>query len=168
MDWFTGILEALLSQPLLFFFLLFIYSVLVAIILPIPIEIALVFAIGDIPFLIGVAITIGLGKTVGAMGIFYLGLKVEDNIRRWSSKYKWIDNFVKAMIKFVDKTGYWGFFILLSIPFMLDTVPIYIYSLFNEEGRLMSRNYFLFTNFVAGIVRSVLFLILWNVGIHLV
>ncbi|MFQ5885032.1 MAG: hypothetical protein ACE5IO_08020 [Thermoplasmata archaeon] len=167
MDWFTEILQAVQSQPYLFFLLLFIYSVLVAIILPIPIEIALVFAIGDIPFLVAVALTIGIGKTVGAMGIFYLGLKVEDNIRRWSSKYRFIDKTVKALTKFVDKSGYWGFFILLSIPFMMDTVPIYIYSLFNEEGRLMKWNYFLLANFAAGIVRSIVFLGLWNIGIHL-
>lgn len=168
MDWFTEILQAIQGQPYLFFLLLFVYSVLVAIILPIPIEIALIFAIGDIPYLVAVALTIGIGKTVGAMGVFYLGLKVEDNIRRWSSKYRIVDDVVKALIRFVDKTGYWGFFILLSIPFMFDTIPIYIYSLFNKEGRLMKRNYFLLTNFAAGIVRSIIFLALWNVGIQLI
>ena len=167
MDWLMDILEQAQSQPLAYLGILFIYSVLVAIILPIPLELALVFALGDAPFLVAVVFIIGLGKTVGAWGIFHLGLRVEDNIRRWSEKYKIVHKFVRWCIKFVDKTEYWGLFILLSIPFMSDTVPIYIYSLFNEEGKILKLRYFLLTNFVAGIVRAVIFIGLWNLGIHL-
>jgi membrane protein YqaA with SNARE-associated domain len=153
------------SNPFLFFPLLFTYSVLVAIILPLPIELALIF-VTDPSYIIATAVVIGLGKMVGAWGIFFLGLKVEDNIRHWSEKYKTVNKIVKFSIWFVDKTGYVGLFILLSIPFMMDTVPIYIYSLFNEEGKLMKRNYFLLTNFVAGIVRGIIFLGLWNLGLR--
>ncbi|MEE9116085.1 MAG: hypothetical protein V3U09_04230 [Thermoplasmata archaeon] len=151
------------ANPFVFFPLLFTYSVLVAIILPLPIELALFF-VEDPTYMVVTAIVIGLGKMVGAWGIFFLGLKVEDNIRRWSEKYKIVNKIVKFSIWFVDKTGYVGLFILLSIPFMTDTVPIYVYALFNEEGKLMKRNYFLLTNFVAGIVRSLIFILLWNAG----
>ncbi len=155
------------ANPFLFFPLLFTYSVLVAIILPFPIELALIF-VEDPTYMVVTAIVIGLGKMVGAWAIFFLGLKVEDNIRRWSAKYKIVDKIVKFSIWFVDKTGYVGLFILLSIPFMTDTVPIYIYALFNEEGKLMKRNYFLLTNFAAGIVRGLIFILLWNAGIRLI
>lgn len=152
------------ANPFLFFPLLFTYSVLVAIILPLPIELALLF-IEDPTYMVATAIVIGLGKMVGAWGIFFLGLKVEDNIRRWSEKYKTVNKIVKFSIWFVDRTGYVGLFILLSIPFMTDTIPIYIYALFNEEGKLMKRNYFLLTNFAAGITRGLIFILLWNAGI---
>ncbi|MCK5292217.1 MAG: hypothetical protein KAR39_09420 [Thermoplasmata archaeon] len=155
------------ANPFLFFPLLFTYSVLVAIILPFPIELALIF-VENPTYMVVTAIVIGLGKMVGAWAIFFLGLKVEDNIRRWSAKYKIVDKIVKFSIWFVDKTGYVGLFILLSIPFMTDTVPIYIYALFNEEGKLMKRNYFLLTNFAAGIVRGLIFILLWNAGIRLI
>jgi membrane protein DedA with SNARE-associated domain len=142
-------------------------QLLVAIILPLPIELALIF-VEDPSYMVVTAIVIGLGKAVGAWAIFYLGLRVEDNIRRWSEKYKVVNKIVRFSVWFVDKTGYVGLFILLSIPFMTDTIPIYIYALFNEEGKLMKRNYFLLTNFAAGIVRAILFILLWNAGIRLI
>lgn len=167
MDGLIDILTQAQSQPGLYLLLLFAYSILAAIILPIPVEFALVFALGNLPFIYVTAIVIGLGKMVGAWGIFHLGLRVEDNIRRWSKKYKLVHRFVRFCIKFVDKTEYLGLFILLSIPFMSDTIPIYVYSLFNEEGRILKQKYFLITNFLAGIVRAVIFIGMWNAGIHL-
>jgi membrane protein YqaA with SNARE-associated domain len=155
------------ANPFIFFPLLFLYSIAVAIILPLPLELALIF-VEDPAYMVATAIVIGLGKMVGAWAIFFLGLKVEDNIRHWSEKYKIVNKIVKFSIWFVEKTGYIGLFILLSIPFMTDTVPIYIYALFNEEGKLMKRNYFLLTNFAAGIVRGIIFLALWNLGIRLI
>ncbi|MEE9223986.1 MAG: hypothetical protein V3U51_04480 [Thermoplasmata archaeon] len=164
---FIALLSDATANPFVFFPLLFTYSVLVAIILPLPIELALIF-VEDPTYMVATAIVIGLGKMVGAWAIFFLGLKVEDNIRRWSEKYRIVNKIVKLSIWFVDKTGYVGLFILLSIPFMTDTVPIYVYALFNEEGKLMKRNYFLLTNFAAGIVRGLIFILLWNAGIRLI
>ena len=165
MDGLIEFLSGVTSNPFVYFPVLFIYSVLVAIILPIPLELALIF-VGDPTFIVATALVIGFGKMVGAWAIFYLGLRVEDNIRRWSEKYKTVKKIVEFCIRFVDKTGYYGLFILLSIPFMTDTVPIYIYALFNKEGELMKRNYFLLTNFVAGIVRAFIFIMLWRIGIQ--
>lgn len=165
MDGLIEFLGGLTSNPYVYFPALFVYSFLVAIILPIPLELALIF-VEDPTFIIATALVIGLGKMVGAWAIFHLGLKVEDNIRRWSEKYEMVNRIVNFCIKFVEKTGYIGLFILLSIPFMTDTIPIYIYALFNKEGKLMKRNYFLLTNFVAGIVRSIVFIGLWRIGIQ--
>lgn len=162
-----GLLSDATANPFIFFPLLFTYSFLVAIILPLPIELALLF-IEDPTYMVATAVVIGFGKMVGAWAIFHLGLKVEDNIRRWSENYKIVNKIVRFSIWFVDRTGYIGLFVLLSIPFMTDTVPIYIYALFNEEGKLMKRNYFLLTNFAAGIVRGIIFIMLWNAGIRLI
>lgn len=166
MDGLIDVLREVATNPIIYFPLLFIYSVLVAIILPIPLELALIIG-GDTTFIVATAIVIGLGKMVGAWGIFYLGIRVEDNIRRWSEKYKTVNKVVEFCIRFVERTGYIGLFILLSIPFMTDTVPIYVYALFNKEGKLMKRNYFLITNFFAGIVRGIVFILLLRVGISL-
>ncbi len=149
-------LEGVFGNPVLFFPLLFLFSVLVAVILPIPIEVALIWPIlsGDFVLFVGATLTIAIGKTVGAWAIFFLGIRVEDNIRRWSEKYRFWKRFVELMTRFVRRTRHVGLLILLSIPLMPDTVPIYIYSLFNTEGEVLSMNVFLGVNFVAGVIRS--------------
>lgn len=152
------LLEEVFTNPVLFFPLLFIYSVLVAIILPIPIEIALIWPLlkGDLLFYAGATLTMAVGKSIGSWGIFFLGTKVEDDIRRWSERYEIARRFVDVMIDFVRKTRYIGLLILLSIPLMMDTVPIYIYSLFNKEGEILQLRLFLAVNFIAAIFRSII------------
>ncbi|MFQ6106724.1 MAG: hypothetical protein ACE5QF_03950 [Thermoplasmata archaeon] len=151
-----GFLEEVFTNPILFFPLLFAYSVLVAIILPIPIEIALIWPLlqNDIVLYATATLIMAVGKTVGSWAIFFLGIRIEDNIRRWSEKYRLARRFVDAMIRFVRRTRYVGLLLLLSIPLMTDTVPIYIYSLFNEEGEVLHLKLFLGVNFLAAIVRS--------------
>jgi membrane protein YqaA with SNARE-associated domain len=153
-----AVLNDLIGNPYLFFPLLFLYSILVAIILPIPIEIALIWPLleGDFVLFAGAILTMAIGKTVGSWAIFFLGIKVEDNIRKWSEKYRFWRKFVELMIRFVRRTRHYGLLILLSIPLMTDTVPIYIYSLFNEEGEIMQRSIFLGINFVAALIRGAL------------
>jgi len=53
----------------------------------------------------------------------------------------------------VRKTGYAGLYLLLSIPLMSDTIPIYVYSVFNAEGKALERNMFLLANFLAALNR---------------
>ena len=71
-------LEEVFGNPVLFFPLLFLFSVLVAVILPIPIEFALIWPIlsGDFVLFVGATLTIAIGKTVGAWAIFFLGIRV--------------------------------------------------------------------------------------------
>ncbi len=131
-----------------------------AIILPIPIEIILIGpgSSGDYGIYFRTAFVMALGKAVGAWLVFVLGTKVEDNIRRWSRKYRLVERFVTWCIAFVRKTRYVGLFLLLSIPGMTDTVPIYIYSLFNEEGEVLDMRLFTGVNFAAALVRAVFML----------
>src|SRR6266571_3694211 len=100
------------------------YAILVAIILPIPIEIALVKPLVDqnFGFLFGTGLAIAAGKTVGAWLIFILGL---------------------------------------NIALMSDTIPIYVYSVFNAEGKALERNMFLLANFLAALNRVAILGAIW-------
>ena len=135
--------------------LTFTFSVLVAIILPIPIEVVLLAPLlaQQWAYLGSIAAAMALGKTVGAGLVFVFGVRVEDNIRHWSEKYRIADRFVKWCEKFVRKTNYIGLYLLLSIPLMSDTIPIYLYSLFNEEGKALDWRAFLVSNFLAAWTR---------------
>ena len=57
------------------------------------------------------------------------------------------------MQRFVAKTRYFGLYLILSIPLMVDTVPIYIFAVFNQKG-VMNLQHFALTNFLAGITRA--------------
>jgi len=151
------------GNPVLFLILVFIYSILVAIILPVPIELVLLApaSTGNYGFYAIIALVIGGGKAIGSWLIFLLGIRIEDDIRRWSKRARWIERLVEWCITFVRKTRYLGLFIILSIPGMTDTIPIYIYSLFNEEGELLNMWLFVAVNFAAGIVRSCVMLALY-------
>jgi hypothetical protein len=56
---------------------------------------------------------------------------------------------------FVARTRYWGLLILLSIPGMFDTLPLYVFALFNRKG-LMKVPYFVLVSFLAGMIRALL------------
>jgi hypothetical protein len=145
-------LESVSNDPVSYSVIFYIYSVLAAIILPIPIEFGL-FLNQDMSIFIK-ALILGLGKATGAYLIFYLGIKVEGPIMRWSSRWKWVKRFMDAMERFVLKTRYIGLFILMSIPFMLDTLPNYLFSIFNKDGKALNAKWFTLTNLFAGITRA--------------
>ena len=145
-------LESVSNDPVAYSVIFYIFCVLAAIILPIPVEFGL-FLNPDVSIFIK-ALILGLGKATGALLIFYLGIKVEGPIRRWSRKWKWFKDFVDLMDRFVCKTRYIGLYILLSIPLMTDTVPIYLFSVFNKEGKALKPKWFTLANFLAGVTRA--------------
>lgn len=172
--WLTGInpmnfLYDFFTNPAVYLPLLFIYSFLVAIILPVPIELALLWPLlaNDMVLYAAATLVMAAGKAVGGWAVFFLGLKLEDEIRRWSKRFKIADNIVNWCIEFVRKTNYIGLFILLSIPLMSDTAVLYVYSLFNKEGEVLNMSKFVIVNFFAAIVRSLILLGLWIVGVNL-
>jgi hypothetical protein len=154
------------NTPWIYMLLAFGYAILVAIVLPIPIEIALVKPLGDqnFGFLLGTAFAIAAGKTVGAYLIFIFGLNVEGSIKKWSARWRFAAWFVAKAEKLVRKTGYAGLYLLLSIPLMSDTIPIYVYSVFNEEGKALERNMFLIANFLAALNRVAILGAIWFVA----
>jgi len=159
-------LSSVSGNPLVYSIVFFTYAVLAAIILPIPVEFGLFMSPSINPAL--KAIILGAGKCVGSLLVFYIGVKVEDDIRKWSEIFPWYKNFVDKMGIFVAKYGYYALFIMLSIPLMLDTVPLYLFTLFNKDGKGMERNKFAIVNFFAGIIRASIVLIAYHyVGIQL-
>ncbi len=166
---FINLLLGAYVNPLIFLPLVFLYAIAIAAILPIPIELSLIAPILDQQwgYLVAIAIALAAGKTVGAWLIFLLGVKVEDNIRWWSEKWRFAKWFVEKADLFVQKTGYLGLYFLLSIPLMSDTIPIYLYSLFNKEGKSLERNLFLGANFFAALNRVAVLAGLFLVGVDL-
>ncbi len=158
-------LSAAAGNPALYSILFFIYAVLATIILPIPVEFGLFMSPSIHPAL--KAIILGAGKSVGALLVFYIGVKVEDDIRKWSQVFPWYKRFVEKMGAFVAKYGYYALFIMLSIPLMLDTVPLYLFTLFNKEGKGMERNKFALVNFFAGVLRASIVLAAYSAGVQL-
>ena len=166
-----GMLESFLGDPAVYLFLVFGYSILVAIILPIPIEIALIWPLlkGELPYFAAVVLAMAIGKTLGALLVLLLGIKVEKTVYYWSRKYRWFGKLVHYLGLFVKKTGFIGLYIILSIPLMTDTVPIYIYSIFHEEGKKPSRVRFGMSNFFAAITRAIIIAVVVTLfGVELV
>jgi len=166
MDIFTEFLRSLADSPLEYAIVLYLYSIATAVFLPIPVEFGLFLA----PSL-GVltkSVIVGAGKATGSLMVFYLGLKVEKGIRAWSRHIRFFAWFVDVMEKFVAKTQYLGLYTLLSIPIMPDTLPIYLFSLFNKE-EVLTPNYFALVNFLAAINRCmIVFFLAVYLGIYVV
>jgi membrane protein DedA with SNARE-associated domain len=156
---FGQILCDVLVNPVVYFLLVFGFSIAVAIILPIPIELPLFVAIagGSLTLFTTALLAVALGKAVGAGLVFLLGLKVEGAMNRWAQRSKAIERILKALERFVRYTGTIGLFVLLSIPFMSDTAVLYFYALFNKNGKAIDQRNFILTNFLAGISRVAAF-----------
>lgn len=172
-DIWTDFIEFLLAayaNPYVFLPLVFLYAIAIAVILPIPIELALVAPIvgQQWGYLLSIALALAAGKTAGAWLIFYLGVRVESPIRWWSERWRFAKWFVEKAELFVQKTGYPGLYVLLSIPLMSDTIPIYIYSLFNKEGKTLARNMFLVVNFLAALNRVAILTMFYKIGVDLI
>jgi membrane protein YqaA with SNARE-associated domain len=147
-------LESVAHDPILYLFLLFLYSVAAAVFLPIPVEFAL-FLSPQTPFA-AKALVLALGKTVGSILVFYIGFNVEAPIRRWSDRWSFFRAFVHFCEWFVIKLGYVGLYLLLSIPFMSDTVVLYVFAVFNKEGKVLNMKMFALVNFLGAITRCVI------------
>jgi hypothetical protein len=64
---------------------------------------------------------------------------------------------------------YFGLYIILSIPGMVDTIPPHIFSFFNREGQVLEVTNFALVNFLGGITRVfVLFALFYFGGVNLV
>ena len=162
-------LQESFGNPVIYLLLTFGYSVLVAIVLPTPIEIAFLIPLAERRYALfaEAAIVVAAGKTVGAWLVFRLGLGVEAKVRYWSDRYPIAKLVVEWLDRFVRRTGYIGLYVLLSIPLMSDTIPIYLYSLFNAEGKVMSERTFLLSNFLAALNRSAIVVLLFLGAINL-
>ena len=154
------------SNPFLYSIIFFIYCIAAAVILPLPVEIGLF--VGDLHPIIKILI-LGAGKGVGSYFVFFIGLKVDEKVKKSAERFKRYGKFVNKMENFVGKYGYYALYIILSIPLMVDTVPLYLFSIYNKNVGGMSQGGFVLVNFFAGCTRAILiFVILLGFGVKLV
>jgi membrane protein YqaA with SNARE-associated domain len=154
----------------LYSFLFFIYVILAAIILPIPVEIGLFNPYVSPIFLI---LILGAGKGVGAFIVFHISQTLRKKIKGVSFGRNW--NITKKVIqrleRFVRRYGHYGLFIIMSIPLMVDSITLYLFSLLNptEEKTVLTSTKFVLINISAGILRGIIILsIFYVVGIKLI
>lgn len=141
------------TDPVTYLIILFLFCVAAAIFLPIPIEIALVWNPGM--FFPVKALTMGLGKGVGAAAVFFIGARVEHAVERFS-RWGWFNWLRIRSEAFVRRFGILALYILMSIPGMVDTIPLYLFSIFNAEGHLIKLRDFILVNVLAGVNRAML------------
>jgi len=155
---FTDWLGTFVQDPLVFIIIFFIFAILATVILPIPVEIGLFIGMAILPdpvmSMLVLAIVLGVGKGMGSLFVFEVGAKLEPKIRSWSDRWNFFAKFVRVSEAFVAKYRYYAIYVLLSIPLMLDTVPLYLFSLLNKEGKAMDMKWFGITNFLAGLTRA--------------
>ncbi len=154
------------EDPVTYIFSLFVFSIGAAVALPIPVEAALVLAPEKMPFILP-ALALGVGKGVGAMAVFFIGAKVEQTVVRFA-RWGWFRWLLDKSEWFVRRHGYLALFVILAVPFMLDTVPLYVFSLLNKEGQLMRLRWFTLVNVLAGVTRaSIILLAFRHFGVFL-
>ncbi len=148
----TSFIEQVQGDPLVYSAVFFIYIIAATLFLPVPVEL-LLFLSPATPFLFK-AILLGVGKAIGSIIVFYIGMNVEKPIntltRKWGF-FRWVVNFSKWL---VEKLGYLGLYLILSVPIMVDTVPVYLFSIFRKDRCDRDLRLFALTNLAAGITRA--------------
>lgn len=148
----TSFIEQVQGDPLVYSVVFFIYIIAATLFLPIPVEL-LLFLSPATPFVLK-ALLLGVGKAVGSIIVFYIGMNVERPIniltRKWGF-FRMVVNFSKWL---VEKLGYLGLYLILSVPIMVDTVPVYLFSIFRKDRCDRDLKLFALTNLAAGITRA--------------
>ncbi len=163
-----GFLTGLATNPISYSIVFFTYTVLAAVILPIPVEIGL-FNFHMHPALL--VTILALGKGAGSLIVFEIGTKARGKIKKFSVSNAFIKKIVEYSEWFVENYGYYGLLLVLSTPLMIDSISLYLFSLLNpeEKGIGMDREWFVGTNIVAGAIRGIITLaVFYYVGYKLV
>ncbi len=166
------------EDPYLYLPLLFLFATLAAVLLPVPVEIGLLN-----PFLSPVLLVLvaSAGKAFGGALVFPLGRRIGSRLEREMARspraarvHGWVERLVGAY-------GYWALFGLLSVPFMTDSIPVYVFSILGPTDRSGAPSAaaagsgrrvhgwrvgpFVAVNFAAAVVRCSAFLVVpWLLG----
>jgi membrane protein YqaA with SNARE-associated domain len=122
----------------------FVYSFLIAFVLPGPSEVVLGVAetpfLGMLPYwlrLVVIIVVSGVGKALGSVVAFHVGQEakhagpIEKRVRDSRfDVYEWSE---KTAVKLAKKYGYAGLAIALSVPFFPDTISIYAFAVLEED-----------------------------------
>lgn len=163
------ILLGAMQDPITYSIIFFIYVILASLILPIPVEIGLFNPFIHPALLIFI---LAIGKGVGAFIAFEIGTRVRGALKKRSIGTPLTKKIVAWCERFVRKYGYYGLFIIMSTPLMIDSASLYLFSLLNpkDEGeRAMTRTWFVLINIAAGAVRgTIILLVAYFIGVRLV
>jgi membrane protein YqaA with SNARE-associated domain len=168
---FLDFLFGVTSNPIIYSLIFFIYVILAVIVLPIPVEIGLFNPSVHPVILIAL---LAMGKGAGSLIVYFIGATVRKGIKARTIGKNFI--FTKKLIGlcegFVKKYGYYGLFIIMSTPLMIDSVSLYLFSILNpqnEDRKALSATRFVLVNIFAGAIRGIIILTLaYYVGIKLV
>ena len=142
------------ADPATYLLIFFLFCVAAAIVLPIPVEVALVVNPGI--HIVVKAAVMGLGKGTGALAVFFLGRKIDETVGQYARRWRWYNWLLVRSETLVRKYGYVAMYGIMSIPGMVDTIPLYIFSILNKEGKLMKLWGFVAVNVLAGVTRAFL------------
>jgi membrane protein YqaA with SNARE-associated domain len=176
-EWMADWLMGMVSDPWIYLTFVLIFSILAAVILPIPVEAILVgyiyylmtpgsdfLGLGIAGSFILIAIVMGVGKAIGAWVVFVIGMRAEKLINKYMS-WGWFQRFLRRVERFCVKYGYLAMYLVMCVPMMTDTVPLYVFSILNKNGEVFERNWFVFTNLWAGISRTLIVGIITIAGV---
>lgn len=121
--------------------IIFIYSFLIAFVLPGPSEIVLVAPLDlGLPtwaHLGSIMLVSATGKAAGSVFAFHIGQEVKQSgpITRWlrRSRFSILEWSEKRSVQLARRYGYGGLAIALSVPFFPDTISIYAFAVLEED-----------------------------------
>jgi hypothetical protein len=168
-----GVIEGLMDflnqvqgDPYAYSALFLLYAIAATVFLPIPVELML-FLSPATPFIVK-ALLLGVGKAIGSILVFYIGVNVEAPIVRLTQKWSFFRMVVSTCQWFTKKLGYFGLYLIMSVPLMVDTVPVYLFSIFKDEGQEHNIRLFVLANLAAGINRAaIVYFVFLQLGIKL-
>ncbi len=158
-----GILLNTVGNPYIYSVIFFLYVISASIFLPIPVEIGLFNPYMHPVLLISI---LAIGNGCGSLIVFYIGTGVRKTTKKWTLKSQRIKQFITSSENFVKKYGAVGLYLFMSIPLMIDTLPLYLFSILNAEEngkRALSKKKFVIINILAGATRGTLVIIISNV-----
>jgi membrane protein YqaA with SNARE-associated domain len=138
-------LIALSTSPILLLGVVFVYSVLVAAILPFPAEAVLIVPLVlSSPWYVSfpvVILTSAAGKALGSLAALRIGYGVSrsGSVVRFTERIPYYTQFKdRKFTKLVRRYRYLGLTITLAIPFLPDTAPLYAFSVLENRPVLFA------------------------------
>ncbi len=164
MDGLMDILAGTTSE-VFYLFLLALFTFIATLALPLPVEAALF--LGPETNVFFQAIALGLGKAAAAVVALRLGKDVNQIMQGRLMSTGLAKAFVNFCNYLVVKFHYAGLYFILSVPLMVDTVPVYLFGIFNDEGTIRAVP-FAYVNFLAAVNRVIITMIAFSIwGVEL-
>jgi membrane protein YqaA with SNARE-associated domain len=121
--------------------IIFVYSFLIAFVLPGPSEVVLAAPIdlGLPPWarLGSIMLVSATGKAAGSVFAFHIGQEVKHSgpIVRWLRRSRWnvMEWSEKRSVQLAQRYGYGGLAVALSVPFFPDTISIYAFAVLERD-----------------------------------